>query len=152
MILKLGLAIQSDVLIPKIDTPEAFKAVMLRAKTVGLRKGMSGDLANKAFEKLGISKEINERAVYITGLKPRVGQLCREKKAEICIQHINELLETKEIQFVGPFPKELQGETIMATAKTAIGNDKKEVAEFLRYLRSKSLAATARELGLEPAF
>ena len=153
LILKVGLAVQPGIEKPDIGTPEAFKVALLRSKTIGLNNKLSAETAKRAFERLGISKEILAKVVYPGPTdKSNAGLLCLEKKAEMCIQQINELLETKGIQFVGPLPKDFQEETVLASVRTLSSVGRKEVGEFLNFIRSEALAARARKLGIEPAF
>jgi molybdate transport system substrate-binding protein len=145
-----GVAVRAGAPKPGISTPDAFKAALLAAKTVGYSKGPSGVHFMTVLEKLGITDEVKAKGV-VPPLGQRVGTLIAEGKAEIGVQQITELLQIPGIDFVGPLPKELQANIVYATATPASAKEKVGAAALVKYLDSERAVPVIRKMGLEPA-
>jgi molybdate transport system substrate-binding protein len=145
-----GVAVRAGAPKPGISTPDAFKAALLAAKTVGYSKGPSGVHFMTVLEKLGITDEVKAKGV-VPPLGQRVGTLIAEGKAEIGVQQITELLQIPGIDFVGPLPKELQANIVYATATPASAKEKVGAAALVKYLGSERAVPVIRKMGLEPA-
>jgi molybdate transport system substrate-binding protein len=145
-----GVAVRSGAPKPDISTPEAFKRALLAAKSVGISQGPSGIYMLTLLDRLGIAAEVKAKAVF-TAPGQRVGLVIASGQAEIGVQQITELLAMKGIDFVGPLPGELQTTIVYATVRPTIAKETAAADAFVKFLSSKSVAPTARKMGLDPA-
>jgi molybdate transport system substrate-binding protein len=145
-----GVAVRAGAPKPDIGTPEAFKAALLAAKSVGISKGPSGVYMLSLLDRLGIADAVKAKAVF-TEPGQRVGLVIASGKAEIGVQQITELLAMPGIDFVGPLPPALQTTIVYATASPVNAREKDAAAAFAKFLASKSVAPIAKKMGLDPA-
>jgi molybdate transport system substrate-binding protein len=145
-----GVAVRAGAPKPDISTPEAFKAALLAAKSVGISKGPSGIYMLSLLDRLGIADAIKPKAVF-TEPGQRVGLIIASGQAEIGVQQITELLAMPGIDFVGPLPPALQTTIVYATAGSVNAKEKDAAAVFAKFLTSKSVAPIAKKMGLDPA-
>jgi molybdate transport system substrate-binding protein len=145
---RVGVAVRQGAPRPDIGTPEAFKAALLAAKSVGISKGPSGGHAMNALAKLGIADEIKAKAV-IPDISIRIGTLVANGEAEIGLQQIGELLPMPGIEFIGPLPKELQALTAYGAARSVNAADWTGAQEFLRFITMPDKGPMLQKIGLE---
>ncbi len=145
-----GVAVRAGAPKPDIGTPEAFKAALLAAKSVGISKGPSGVYMLTLLDRLGIADAVKAKAVF-TEPGERVGLIIANGKAEIGVQQITELLAMSGIDFVGPLPPALQTTIVYATGASVTAKQKDAAAAFAKFLTSEAVAATAKKMGLDPA-
>jgi molybdate transport system substrate-binding protein len=145
-----GVAVRAGAPKPDISTPEAFKAALLAAKSVGYSQGPSGVHFMATMARLGIADQIKAKGV-VPPLGQRVGVLIAKGDAEIGVQQVTELLLIPGIDFVGPLPKELQANIIYATATPSTAKEKEAAAALVKFISSEPALPIIRKLGLEPA-
>jgi len=145
-----GVAVRAGAKKPDIGTPEALKAALLAAKSVGYSQGPSGVHFMSVLAKLGITDEVKAKGV-VPPLGQRVGALIAKGEAEIGVQQITELLQIPGIDFVGPLPKELQANIVYATATPANAKEKDAAAALVKFLSSEPALPVIKKVGLEPA-
>jgi molybdate transport system substrate-binding protein len=145
-----GVAVRSGAPKPDISTPDAFKNALLTAKSVGISKGPSGIYMLGLLERLGIADAVKAKAVF-TEPGQRVGLVIANGMAEIGVQQITELLAMPGIDYVGPLPPALQTTIVYATARSTNAKETAAANELVKFLSSKSVAPTARKMGLDPA-
>jgi molybdate transport system substrate-binding protein len=135
---------------PDISTPDAFRAALLAAKSVGYSQGPSGVHFLSVLARLGIADQIKAKGV-VPPLGQRVGTLVAKGEAEIGIQQITELLQIPGIDFVGPLPNELQANIVYSTATPANAKERGAAAALVKFLSSAPALPIIRKVGLEPA-
>jgi molybdate transport system substrate-binding protein len=145
-----GVAVRAGARKPDVSTPEALKAALLAAKTIGYSQGPSGVHFVSVITKLGIAEEVKAKGV-VPPLGTRVGTLIAEGKAEIGVQQITELLLIPGIDFVGPLPKELQATIVYATAMPTTATEKAGAAALVKFISSEPALPVIKKLGLDPA-
>jgi molybdate transport system substrate-binding protein len=145
-----GVAVRAGAKKPDIATPEALRAALLAAKTVGYSQGPSGVHFNTVIAKLGIAEQVKAKGV-VPPLGQRVGTLIAEGRAEIGVQQITELLLIPGIDYVGPLPQSLQANIVYATATPANAKEKNGAAALVKFIRSEAAVAPIKKLGLDPA-
>ena len=101
-----GVVVKAGAPLPDISTVEAFKHMLLAAKSVAYidpaAGGSSGIYVAKLLERLGIAKEVNAKAVLVHG--GAVADHIADGEAEIGIHQISEILPVKGATLVGPLP------------------------------------------------
>jgi molybdate transport system substrate-binding protein len=145
-----GVAVRAGAKKPDVSTPEALKAALLAAKTVGYSQGPSGVHFNTVIAHLGIADQVKAKGV-VPPLGSRVGTLIAEGKAEIGVQQITELLLIPGIDFIGPLPKELQANIVYATATPTTAKEQTGAAALVKFLKSEVAVPAIKKLGLDPA-
>jgi molybdate transport system substrate-binding protein len=144
-----GVAVRAGAPKPDIATPDAFKAALLAAKTVGYSQGPSGVHFMTVLARLGITDQVKAKGV-VPPLGSRVGTLIAEGKAEIGVQQITELLQIPGIDFVGPLPKELQANIVYSTATPTSAKEKAGAAALVKFISSEPALPLIKKVGLEP--
>jgi molybdate transport system substrate-binding protein len=112
------------------------------------RLGASGILFAKLIEQLGISSEINARAVIIQ--QGFTAERLVTGEADLAVQQISELKQVGGIEVVGPIPYELQTPAVFSAGRMAATNKPAQADRLLRFLASSEVAPALRESGLEP--
>ena len=137
---------------PDLSSAEAFKAAMLRAKSIALSKpvggGASGAHMAAVFERLGIVAAVKDKSIYgAGGAAGLVGLIVGRGEAEIGIQQMAELMAVPTVDVVGPLPAALQSVTqftaFVPSASPALG---RAVIDFLLKPAAK---AVIKAKGLE---
>jgi molybdate transport system substrate-binding protein len=103
----------------------------------------------KLIDDLGIGDAVRGKAVRRPG--GLVGELVAAGKAELAVQQIPELMAVPGIQFVGPFPKEVQMITKSAAAVLADAREPAAAKAFLDFLLTPASARVIKAKGHEPA-
>jgi len=147
---RVGVAVRAGAPKPDISTPEAFKATLLAAKSIGVSKGPSGQHLLRVIERLGIADQVKPKMV-VPELGVRVGALVARGAAEIGVQQINELLPIAGIDFVGPLPDALQTVLVYSTGLAATGKQQETTKELVKFLTSDAAIPVMKKLGQDPA-
>ena len=147
---RVGVAVRTGAPKPDIATPDAFKAALRAARSVGISRGPSGVYLMSLLERLGIADEIKAKAVTPEP-DQRVGSVVASGAAEIGIQQVAELLPIPGIDYVGPLPDALQTEIVYAAARPVAVAQPDAAAALVAFLTSETVAPILRGLGLEPA-
>jgi molybdate transport system substrate-binding protein len=145
-----GVAVKAGARKPDVSTPEALKAALLAAKTVGYSQGPSGVHFLSVLARLGITDQVKAKGV-VPPLGQRVGTLIAEGKAEIGVQQITELLLIPGIDFIGPLPKELQATIIYSTATPTTVKERDAARALVKFMASEPAVPVIKKLGLDPA-
>jgi molybdate transport system substrate-binding protein len=144
-----GIAVKAGAAHPDISTEAKLRAALLGARAVAYsRLGASGILFAKLIEQLGISSEINARAVIIQ--QGFTAERLITGEADLAVQQISELKQVGDIEVVGPIPYELQTPAVFSAGRMAATNKPAEADRLLRFLASSEVAPALRESGLEP--
>src|SRR6185295_7093783 len=98
----LGVSVKAGAPKPNIGTPDAFKAAMLAAKSVGWSRGCSGSNAQEVINKLGIGDQMKAK-IKLTGGGP-VAEYLAKGDFELGIQQTNVLVGIPGTDYIGPLP------------------------------------------------
>lgn len=94
---------------PDISTPDAFKQALLAAKSISYsdpaKGGLSGVVAAKAIERLGITEQMKPKTTLVPGAQSP--ELVAKGEAELGIAQASEIVPIAGTQLVGPVPGEL---------------------------------------------
>jgi molybdate transport system substrate-binding protein len=141
-----GVAVKAGAPKPDIGTPEALKAAVLAAKSVGYsREGASGVAFARAMERLGISDQV--KAKYKdTGTK--AGEMVAAGEIDLAAAQIPELMAVPGVDVVGPLPQELQTVTIFSAGLAVSAQDSAAARALIEFLASPSAAPVYKAKGL----
>lgn len=154
-----AVAVRKGATKPDISSPEAFKRMLLSAKSVARPTpsvgASSGHHIAEVLERLGITDEMNSKSVIVGAAQPgqvakSAGDAVAKGKAEIALHQLQELMAVPGIEIVGPFPSELQGSFAFSAA---IGTNAKEIKAgkaLIEFLRTPDAVRVIRAKGMEP--
>ncbi|HKA38812.1 MAG TPA: substrate-binding domain-containing protein [Burkholderiales bacterium] len=145
-----GVAVGAGARKPDIGTVDAFKRALLAVKSIAYtEQGASGMYFAKLIDDLGIGDAVRAKAVRRPG--GLVGELVAAGDAELAVQQIPELMAVPGIQFVGPFPKEVQMITRSWAGIFADAREPAAAKSFLEFLLTPDSARVIKAKGHEPA-
>jgi molybdate transport system substrate-binding protein len=144
---EVGLAVRAGAPHPDISTVEKFKTAILGAKAVmysnpagGSMVGHIADTLVKRPEFAGVHAVISTRG--------EGGQALARGEGDMALQLICEILPYKEIELVGPLPRELAAWIDNATAVSARSMHPDDALAFIRYMTRPEAAAVWKAKGL----
>jgi molybdate transport system substrate-binding protein len=147
MISKVGIAVKAGAPRPNISTPDALKAALLAAKTVGYSQGASGQHFLTVIEKLGIADAVKAKAVVVQG-RP-VGAAIASGEAEIGLQQVAELRPVAGIDVFGELPAELQKQIPYSSGIAAKAKDAATARALVSFLRSEPALDVLKRKGMD---
>ena len=131
-----ALAARAGVPKPDISTVEAFKQTLLSAKSISYadpaKGGLSGVVAGKAIERLGIAEQMKAKTTLVPGAQSP--DLVAKGEVEFGIAQASEIVPIAGIQLVGPLPGELGSMTLFTGgvgAETQSADAAKALIDFL---------------------
>src|SRR3954470_9722434 len=111
---------------PDISTPEAFKATLLAAKSIGYNDPAAGAPVSlyllDLFERMGIAREMKEKTVVFRQRTERFAPVARGE-VEIGFNQLGEIVVQPGIDLVGPLPAPIQNYAVFAAALVAAGRN-----------------------------
>ena len=136
-----GVAVHESAPTPDISTPEAFKALLLSAKSIVMidpARGTSGKHLVEVYARLGVTDDIKAKMQYGQGgtIVTPVG----EGKVELGLHQISEILPVKGVKLVGPLPEALQKWTLYTAAVTPGSASAAAARELIAFLGSAAAA------------
>src|ERR1700753_4134575 len=121
---------------PDITTVEAFKQTLLSAKSISYadpaKGGLSGVVAGKAIERLGIAEQMKAKTTLVPGAQSP--ELVAKGEVELGIAQASEIVPIAGVQLVGPLPGELGSLTLFTGgvgAESGSADAAKALIEFL---------------------
>ena len=150
---QIGMVVRAGAAKPDIGSVDAFKAVLLGAKSLAYSDSASGIyLSTTLFEKLGAAGQVMPKSRKIKG--PPSGEpvaaVVARGDAEIGFQQVSELLGVPGVTFVGAIPKELQQETYFSVALSNKVGNADAAGALVRFLSSAEAAPYMTKAGLAP--
>lgn len=145
----IGLAVKSGAPKPDISTPDAFKATMLRAKSVSASEtGASGTQFRRVLDRLGITEEMKPKLRLVQGATP-TATLVAKDEAEMAVNMMSELTGVAGTEIVGPFPGDLAFDILLVGAVDASAKEAGAGRELLRFLASRDAAPVLTRKGMQ---
>jgi molybdate transport system substrate-binding protein len=138
-----GLMVRSGAIEPDINSIEAFKSALRRAKAISYSKGPSGLYVAELLERLGLAAEMKDKTVFAIG-RP-VGEV------KIGMQQIIENQPVKGAHLVGPLPAELVNYVMYSAGFAPNAGDSAAARAFVKFLASPEAVRIIRAKGMEPA-
>jgi molybdate transport system substrate-binding protein len=142
-----GVAVKSGAPKPDIGTTEAFKAAMLKSKSIGYSRGGSGLISAQVMEKLGIADQLKDLTKFIDGVL--VAEVVAKGEIEIGLQQINVIIPVEGADYVGPLPKDLQQTVKFAAAVLTAAKEPEAAKAFLRFIASPEAAPYITKSAME---
>jgi molybdate transport system substrate-binding protein len=144
----LGVAVRAGTPKPDLSTVEAFKQVLLKAKTVAIPGSTSGIwLVNDLFPRLGIADKINAkvmpRGTDATGLVAAGG-------ADLVVMPVSEIMHAKGVEFAGRIAPEIQFVQTFSAAVVAGSGEIEDSKRLIEFLASTRAFEAIRNSGMEP--
>jgi molybdate transport system substrate-binding protein len=144
----LGVAVRAGTPKPDVSTVEAFKELLLNAKTVAVPESTSGIwLRTDLFPRLGIAEKINVNA------KPRgadATKMVAEGGADLAVMPVSEILHAADVDFAGSLPPEIQFVQVFSAAVVAGSEEIEGSKRLIEFLASARASETIRKSGMEP--
>jgi len=141
----LGVSLRAGMPKPDIGTVEAFKQMLLHAKSVTFPSSTTGIwMVNQLFPQLGIAGEMAGK-ITNTGVAA-----VAKGDAEFAIQPVSEILHVPGTDFIGAIPAEIQYISVFSVAIVAGDKQMEASQRLIGFLRSETAAEAIRKSGMEP--
>jgi molybdate transport system substrate-binding protein len=131
---EMGLAVRAGAPHPDISTVEKLAAALRSAKAVMRSNPAGGSMVARVIENNVIKRPEFAGVNSPISSKGEGGQALARGEGDMAIQAICEILPYKEIELVGPLPRELAAWIDMSTAVSARSNKLEEGMKFIRYM------------------
>jgi molybdate transport system substrate-binding protein len=146
-----ALAARAGAAKPDISTSDAFRQTLLAAKSISYadpaKGGLSGVVARKAIERLGIAEQMKSKTTLVPGAQSP--DLVAKGEVELGIAQASEIVPIAGVQLVGPLPGEL-GSLTQFTGGVGAGSASADAAKALiGFLTSAEAAPHFKSKGFE---
>jgi molybdate transport system substrate-binding protein len=144
----LGVAVRAGTPKPDVSTVEAFKQVVLKAKTVAIPGSTSGIwLATDLFPRLGIADRINVKA---TPRGTQATAMVAAGGADLAVMPVSEIVHAPGVDYAGSLAPEIQFVQTFSAAVVAGSGDIEVSKRLIEFLASAHASETIRNSGMEP--
>jgi molybdate transport system substrate-binding protein len=144
----IGLAVRAGAPKPDVSTVDAFKRVLLKARTVAVPSSTSGIfLMNDIFPRLGIAEKINVKP------SPRgtgAAAMVASGEADIAVMPVSEIVHAPGVVLAGILAEEIQLHQRFAAAVVAGSNQLDAAQRLIAFLASERAIPAIRSGGMEP--
>jgi molybdate transport system substrate-binding protein len=144
----LGVAVRAGTPKPNVSTVEAFKQVLLKAKTVAIPGSTGGIwLTNDLFPRLGIAEKINVKAT------PRgmdAAGMVAAGGADLAVMPVSEIMQAAGVAFAGSLAPEIQFVQTFSAAVVAGSGEIEGSKRLIEFLASARAFEAIRNSGMEP--
>ncbi|HLL26524.1 MAG TPA: substrate-binding domain-containing protein [Xanthobacteraceae bacterium] len=145
----LGVAVRAGS--PKLDvsTVEAFKQILLNAKTVAVPGSTSGIwLTSYLFPRLGIAEQIH---VKITPRGTGATEMVATGNADLAVMPVSEIMRVPGVDFAGVIPSEIQFVQVFSAAVVAGSQEIENARRLIEFLASARASEVIKNSGMNPA-
>jgi molybdate transport system substrate-binding protein len=146
---QMGLAVPAGAPHPDISTVEKLAAALRSAKAVMRSNPAGGSMVASVIENKVIKRPEFAGVNSPVSTKGEGGQALARGEGDMALQAICEILPYKEIELVGPLPRELAAWIDMSTAVSTRSQHLTEAQAFIRYLIRPESNAIWKAKGLE---
>lgn len=144
----LGVAVRSGAAKPDVGTVEAFKQILLKAKTVVVPASTSGIwLTTELFPRLGIAGQIDVRAM------PRGADataMVAAGDADVGVLPVSEIVQAAGVDLAGPIAAKIQFVQMFSVAIVAGSAAIEGAKRLIEFLASARACEAIRNSGMEP--
>jgi molybdate transport system substrate-binding protein len=146
-----ALAARAGVPKPDISTVEAFKQTLLSARSISYadpaKGGLSGIVASKAIERLGIVEQMKAKTTLVPGAQSP--ELVAKGEVELGIAQASEIVPIAGTQLVGPLPGELGSMTLFTGGVGAETQSAAAAKAFIDFLSGPEAAPYFKSKGFQ---
>jgi len=146
---RMGLAVRAGAPKPDISTVEKFAAALKSAKAVMRSNPAGGSMVARVIEQNVIKRPELAGTNSLVSTSGEGGQALARGEGDMALQAICEILPYKEIELVGPLPRELAAWIDMSTAVSARSTNPDASLAFIRYLTRPEATPIWKAKGLE---
>jgi molybdate transport system substrate-binding protein len=147
----MGVAVKEGAALPDIGSVDAFKRMLIAAKSVAYidpkAGGSSGIYFDKLLDRLGIGDQVRPKAKLKQG--GYVAELVASGEAEVAVHQISEIVPVKGAVLVGPLPAEVQNFTTYAAGLAAAARDAAAAKALIAFLSSPAAVPVLKTRGME---
>ena len=144
----LGVAVRAGTSKPDVSTVEAFRQVLLKAKTVAIPGSTSGIwLKNDLFPRLGIAEKIN---VKVTPRGTGATGMVAAGDADLAVMPVSEIVHAPGVDLAGNIAPEIQFVQTFSAAVVADSGDIEGSKRLIKFLASARASETIKNSGMEP--
>src|SRR4029077_3584750 len=144
----LGVAVRAGAARPDVSTVDAFKQVVLKAKTVAVPGSTSGIwLKTDLFPRLGIGEKVNVKATPRG--KDATGMVAAGD-ADLAVMPISEIVHAAGVDFAGSIAPEIQFIQVFSAAVVAGSAEIERSKRLIEFLPSARASDAIRKSGMEP--
>jgi molybdate transport system substrate-binding protein len=146
-----AVAVRAGMPKPDISTVEAFKLVLLSARSISYadpsKGGLSGVVAGKAIERLGIAEQMKAKTTLVPGAQ--APDLVAKGEVELGIAQASEIVPTAGTQLVGPLPGDLGSMTLFTGGVGVESQSAAAAKAFIEFLSGPEAAAHFKSNGFQ---
>jgi molybdate transport system substrate-binding protein len=143
-----GVAVRAGTPKPDVSTVEAFKQVLLKAKTIAVPGSTSGIwLTSELFPRLGIAEMIN---VEITARGTGAAAMVAAGDADLAVLPTSEIMHAAGVDFAGNIAAEIQFVQTFSAAIVAGSRAIEASKRLIEFLTSARASEAIAKSGMEP--
>jgi len=144
----LGVGVRAGAPKPDVSTVDAFKQVLLKAKTVAIPGSTSGIwLTTDLFPRLGIAEKIN---VKVTPRGTDANGMVATGGADVTVMPVSEIVHAAGVDFAGSIAPEIQFVQVFSAAVVAGSGEIESSKRLIEFLASARASEAIRKSGMEP--
>jgi molybdate transport system substrate-binding protein len=144
----LGVAVRAGTPKPDVSTVDAFKQVVLKAKTIAVPGSTSGIwLTTDLFPRLGIGEKVNVKATPRG--KDATGMVAAGD-ADLAVMAISEIVHAAGVDLAGSIAPEIQFIQVFSAAVVAGSGEIEGTKRLIEFLASARASEAIRNSGMEP--
>jgi molybdate transport system substrate-binding protein len=144
----IGVAVRAGSPKPDVRTVEAFKQVLLNARTVAVPSSTSGIfLTKEVLPRLGIADKVN---VKITPRGSGATAMVAAGEADIAVMPVSEIVHAPGVELAGVIAEEIQLNQIFSAAIVVGSNHVEPAQRLIAFLASERASGAIRSGGMEP--
>jgi molybdate transport system substrate-binding protein len=137
---------------PDIGTVDAFKQALLSARSIvyadPARGGLSGIVAARAIEHLGITEQMKAKTILVPGAQS--ADVVAKGEAELGIGQASEIVPVTGAELVGPLPGDLGTMTLFTGGIGAESQSVPAVKALIEFLTGPEAAPSLKAKGFQP--
>lgn len=144
----LGVAVRAGTAKPSVSTVEAFKQVVLAAKTVAIPASTSGIwLTHDLFPRLGLAGKVSAKA---TARGSEATGMVAAGTADLAVMPVSEIVHARGVELAGNLSPEIQFVQTFSAAVVAGSGHLEDSKRLITFLASAQAAEAIRKSGMEP--
>jgi molybdate transport system substrate-binding protein len=144
-----GVAVKQGASRPDFSTVDAFKRMLMEAKSVTHSEGSSGKHFLSLLDRLKMTDAIKPKIVQPTG-SGGASRLVASGKAELAVIGLPPVLAVPGLDWLGWLPGELNEWIVFNGGASSSSKEPAAAREFLRFLTTPEAVAVFKAKGLEP--